>query len=438
MFARVLLLARLSVLIAAARFVPSVAEAQPAARAFHLDGNVLLVPAPITFVTGGVALTPESDSALAHVAAYLTEKSYISLMRIEVHLEGGGDAGRAQSLSQFRAYAIAKALVNRGVACNRLLPAGFGATKPIAPNDTPENRATNRRVTFVNAALRGRPIGGMPTDGGGVSGGDPCSLPPFLPGVWSRDFIKRRGVEGEKLAVRYLQTPAPFGDVRIPLHPKWRASATSFDVLTDAELRALARQKGFTGVTTVDGAVITWHHEIDYQPDTSRDASNVAREDADHMVETGLDGSFVERYSRLSAGDTAFLALRIERAGRLDRVLIVVGDWFYHARNRATDLPPAESLEALIAATHPTRAQLVAWLDCELSAGRVRGGSVPWEIQHSTLPWRVGRHLEFVDRISADTAAGTLVPRAAPGEFWKVTHNSLARRDLAALFPAAP
>jgi OOP family OmpA-OmpF porin len=38
-----------------------------------------------------------------------------------------------------------------------------------------EGRAQNRRTLFVNAALRGRPIGGMPVDGGGRVGGDPCA-----------------------------------------------------------------------------------------------------------------------------------------------------------------------------------------------------------------------------------------------------------------------
>ncbi|MBP6608828.1 MAG: carboxypeptidase regulatory-like domain-containing protein, partial [Deltaproteobacteria bacterium] len=39
----------------------------------------------------------------------------------------------------------------------------------------PDGRAQNRRVAFVNAALRGRPIGGMPIDGGGKVAGDLCS-----------------------------------------------------------------------------------------------------------------------------------------------------------------------------------------------------------------------------------------------------------------------
>ncbi len=261
-------------------------------------------------------------------------------------------------------------------------------------------------------------------------------LPPFLLGVWSREYITRRGAQGDSLTVRYLQAVGPFGDVRIPPDRTWNATATSFAELTDAQLRGLARQKGFTGHTTFDGSVVTWHHELDFQPDTSRDASHVSREDDAHIMETGLDSSFVERYRRLSTGDDRFLALRVERNGRIDRVLIVVGDWFYFARNRAADLPPAESFDALIAARKPTRAQLINWLDCELAAGRIAGGSIPWEIQQSTLPWREGRHLDFVDAIRADSSGTLVFPSPTAGESWKVTEQFVKPAALSLLFRA--
>ena len=108
------------------------------------------------------------------MAGYLADKTYISTLRIEGHTDDRGDAGANQALSEKRALAVAKALVAKGVDCKRLLPVGFGANKPIRPNDTPEGRAQNRRMDFVNAALRGRAIGGMPVDGGGVVAGDPC------------------------------------------------------------------------------------------------------------------------------------------------------------------------------------------------------------------------------------------------------------------------
>jgi len=45
----------------------------------------------------------------------------------------------------------------------------------LADNGSAEGRAKNTGITPVNAALRGRPIGGNPADGGGKQAGDPCN-----------------------------------------------------------------------------------------------------------------------------------------------------------------------------------------------------------------------------------------------------------------------
>lgn len=148
-------------------------HAEPA-RTFELDGNNLKVPDPILFETASDTLKAESSAALEHVAAYLADKTYITLMRVEVHSDSTGNADDNQTLTEKRALAIARALVAKGVDCKRLIPVGFGDTKPVAPNDTPDGRAQNRRTVFANAMLRGRAIGGMPADGGGRVAGDPC------------------------------------------------------------------------------------------------------------------------------------------------------------------------------------------------------------------------------------------------------------------------
>ena len=146
---------------------------------FVIEDNALKMPGPVVFETGSEVLKPESDEVLIHAKDYLDDKSYVSLMRIEGHIDStGADSTGAseegQALSERRALAVARWLVKKGVDCKRLIPIGFGDTKPIAPNDTTENRALNRRMVFANAALRGRAIGGMPADGGGRVAGDPC------------------------------------------------------------------------------------------------------------------------------------------------------------------------------------------------------------------------------------------------------------------------
>jgi len=147
---------------------------EPAARTFEMEENRLKLPAPILFQTGTDQLLPESDPALEHVAAYLKEKEYITTMRIEGHTDGDGDADKNQQLSGQRAMAVGRWLIKHGIACERLIAVGFGGTKPVASEESPEGKAANRRVWFVNAALRGRSIGRMPLDGGGLLAGDLC------------------------------------------------------------------------------------------------------------------------------------------------------------------------------------------------------------------------------------------------------------------------
>ena len=52
-------------------------------------------------------------------------------------------------LSDRRANAVVEYLVQQGVPASRLVPHGYGKTNFVAPNDTPEGRAQNRRVELV-------------------------------------------------------------------------------------------------------------------------------------------------------------------------------------------------------------------------------------------------------------------------------------------------
>ena len=263
-----------------------------------------------------------------------------------------------------------------------------------------------------------------------------AELPPWLLGAWTRDWIERKGVRTSAFDVHYLQTPSIFGDVRFPIDRARFPRATSFADLTDSELHSLTRQRGFAGRTTVAGDTSTWHHEIDFQPaDGSPDIGRIERIDDSTMYEHALDSSYVESWKSVSRGEGRFLVVRVERDARLERTLIVVGDDFLYVRNRAKNLPVAPSLDSLIVATRATRAQIIAYLDCELSTGRVRGGSVPWQIEHSTLPWREDKRLDFVDGITVPAAADSLVPRVASPGRWSVPVNTLARAELLALFP---
>jgi hypothetical protein len=67
-------------------------------------------------------------------------------LRIVGHTDATGDPEHNEALSLDRANAIKAALVERGIKAERLLTAGDGENRPVAPNKTREGRALNRRV----------------------------------------------------------------------------------------------------------------------------------------------------------------------------------------------------------------------------------------------------------------------------------------------------
>jgi hypothetical protein len=269
--------------------------------------------------------------------------------------------------------------------------------------------------------------------------GSTAQLPTWLWGEWTRDWIQKGKEKSNTLDVHYLQTPTFFADIRIPKDRAGISTAKSFADLTDQQLRLLARQNGFTGLTTMARAVATSQHDIEFQPsDGTPDMGRLQRIPPDRMHEHGLDGSYIESWRSLTDGKGRFLVIRVEHSGRLLQTLVVVGNQFVYVRNRAKDLPTAPSFDALFKATNTTREQIVEYLDCEFSVGRVRGGSVPWEIEQSTLPWREGRRLDFVEQILIKDGGARLVSREVNEDQWTVPVNTLSPPEIKALFGGEP
>jgi hypothetical protein len=258
-------------------------------------------------------------------------------------------------------------------------------------------------------------------------------VPDWMLGIWRRQWIERAGVKSSTTEVEYLQTPRVFGDVRFPTDRPQFTHAASFADLTDDDLKALAQQYAMAGRTRVAGAVATWDHEIRYQPPNGEtDAGRLDRSDGAVIYEHGLDGSYTEAWEVSRA--TRFLVVRIERSGRLDRLLILAGNRFMFIRNRAKDLPTSDSLDALITSTKLTRDQIIEYLDCEFSIGSVPGGHASWMIQKSTLPWLESHRLEFVDRLGAADFSSGLARHDVGDEHWSVPVNTLSRGEIQALF----
>ncbi len=137
-------------------------------------GGRVDLPGPVVFETGSDKLAPESDAVLELVHIHLKQNPQVTLLRIEGHTDDVGDDDKNQDLSERRSMSVARWLVARGTDCKRLLPVGFGETKPVNPNTSEEGRARNRRTAFFHAEIKGKPVGDMPVDGGGKPAGDPC------------------------------------------------------------------------------------------------------------------------------------------------------------------------------------------------------------------------------------------------------------------------
>ena len=70
-------------------------------------------------------------------------------LRITGHTDNVGNAASNMDLSKRRSESVKKYLVSKGISADRFEVLYFGAEKPIAPNDTPEGRARNRRVEML-------------------------------------------------------------------------------------------------------------------------------------------------------------------------------------------------------------------------------------------------------------------------------------------------
>ena len=108
------------------------------------------------FATGKDVILPRSEPVLAQLALTLARNPWIKKIRIEGHTDDQGDDAMNLDLSQRRAASVRQALIERGIAAERLDAAGFGETQPIDSNRNVDGRAHNRRTEFVITAQDSR------------------------------------------------------------------------------------------------------------------------------------------------------------------------------------------------------------------------------------------------------------------------------------------
>jgi OmpA-OmpF porin, OOP family len=101
----------------------------------------------IEFETGSATLTPQGRAILDQMAAVLG-KMTTRTVEIIGHTDNAGNRQSNIALSQARADAVKGYLVAKGIAPTQLTTTGVGPDQPIAPNDTNDGRARNRRIEF--------------------------------------------------------------------------------------------------------------------------------------------------------------------------------------------------------------------------------------------------------------------------------------------------
>jgi OmpA-OmpF porin, OOP family len=108
-----------------------------------------LVTYGIYFDVNKDVVKPESYGTLKEIAAILNEVPDVKV-KILGHTDADGQDAANLDLSKRRAASVKAELAkNFGVNADRLETDGMGESQPVAPNDTPVNKALNRRVEFV-------------------------------------------------------------------------------------------------------------------------------------------------------------------------------------------------------------------------------------------------------------------------------------------------
>jgi len=111
--------------------------------------NEIVILEQVQFDTGKATIKSASNPLLDEVAQVLTQHPEMTKVEVQGHTDNRGSAALNKKLSQARADSVRKALVQRGIAAERLVTKGYGPDKPIDENSTDEGRQKNRRVQFV-------------------------------------------------------------------------------------------------------------------------------------------------------------------------------------------------------------------------------------------------------------------------------------------------
>lgn len=107
------------------------------------------------FAAGQEAFEPADPARIEQIASLLKERSDVQVI-VQAFTDSRGSDSTNLKVSQGRADAVRKALLDRGVDAARVRSEGRGEDQPVASNDSAEGREQNRRVEIVFSDAQGR------------------------------------------------------------------------------------------------------------------------------------------------------------------------------------------------------------------------------------------------------------------------------------------
>ena len=102
----------------------------------------------INFDLDKATLRPESMGVLNQIAKLMASDPSLKF-EIDGHTDNSGTPPHNLELSNERAASVRSQLIAMGIDGSRLTTKGFGDTKPLQSNESPEGKADNRRVEFI-------------------------------------------------------------------------------------------------------------------------------------------------------------------------------------------------------------------------------------------------------------------------------------------------
>jgi OOP family OmpA-OmpF porin len=118
-------------------------------KSVRVSESEILILDQVQFDTGKAVIKKVSDDLLDQVASVLREHPEITKIEVQGHTDDRGYRALNDTLSQARANAVMKAMIQRGIAADRLTAKGYGQNRPLVENTTEEGRQKNRRVQFI-------------------------------------------------------------------------------------------------------------------------------------------------------------------------------------------------------------------------------------------------------------------------------------------------